>query len=102
MKIVADNGEGCTVEEGTSGIDIASNEVVLVLRPDMTHRLIIPSIKEESQVSRHVLALTAIAILARDNPDWVDELCSEVFGDSFEEESDGSVIPFGPKTKGSA
>lgn len=98
MKIVADNGEGSTVEEGTAAIDISPQEAVLVLREDMTHRLIIPSISDASEVSRHTLALTAIAVLIRDNPDWVDELCEEVFG-AMDDDDDGMM---GPTTKGSA
>lgn len=102
MKIVADNGEGCTVEEGTPNIDIATDQAVLVLRPDMTHRLVIPATAAENQVPLHVLALTAVAILMRDNPEWVEQLCTEVFGEDALNEMTSSSKVLGPDTEGSA
>lgn len=99
VKIIADNGEGSTVEEGTEAIDIRPEDAVLVLRPDLTHRLIIPPIELDKDVNLHVLALTAVAVLLRDNPEWAEQLTTEVFGDDEEEEDDSTP---GPRTRGSA
>lgn len=100
LEIISDDGEGSTVEEGVNTLTLREGETALIFRPDMTYRLVVPSLPKESEVPGHTLALIALALLAKNDEEWLEEAIERVFGDV----SEVDFIPedLGPKTKGSA
>lgn len=100
--IITEHENGSTIEEGVTEITLGEGEIALIVRPDLSHRLIMPVLDRDADVEQYILAVTAVAVLLQNNMDWVETAIDDVFGNVDDDGDDEEDIPLGPNTKGSA